>query len=323
VYKVLSESLLTCHYSKGVVAQQLDEDILQQEDVTPINVDQRCDDLEKRDIHDVFDYYPIYPTRKMYTVAIQAWARSVPKLSFLEKKTKEKMKNRKDSMRHHTLSPRKFNRDTAVDNHDALESSSNSSAKRAHDLLKLMKTQYHRFIEDDNRGVIKRPNNDQEDIRGTYCQPPRPDCMCYTAVILAYRNEGNAQLAQDILDTMISSSCNDTRPDAYCFRTVLQAWVEHSNPRLGLSKANQLLQKMESLQKEVKGYEDLRPDARLYNTYLQALVNHVSPKHVWAAWKAKEILQAMVKCTDGPRANSVSFNLVIHAMARLDSWKGA
>jgi hypothetical protein len=313
VYKVLSESLLTSHYSKGVVAQQLDEEISEQGDITRINVGPHCDDdLDKNDFQNVFDYYPIYPTRKMYTEAILAWASSVPKLSFSDKESVRKR------LRHRTASSPEIKQDD-------VENSSNSSAKRAHDLLRLMITQYHRFMEDENLGIINTPSNNQEDIRGTYNRPPRPDSICYTAVILAYRNEGNAHVAQNILDTMISSSRNDTgvQPDAYCFRTVLQAWVEHTNPRLGLSKANQLLQKMEYLQREVKGYEDLRPDTRLYNTYLQALVNHASPKHAWAAWNAKELLQAMVKSTDGPGADTVSFNLVIHAMAKLESWKGA
>jgi hypothetical protein len=372
VYKVLSEGLLTCHYSKGLVAQQRDEEMFEQGEVTETNFESKTntsqydlvqkdhiEDILKRtershggktldevgqqpqptsmqndlglnpsnynvnDFQDTFDYYPVYPTIKMYTEAMQAWANSIPKLSFSEKRAKKNMRGQHATRRN--KSPKRSSNQSMATTAEAFDKMSTSAAMRAHDLLKLMQNQYERFLEEESLGLVSSPSNNELDIRGTYCRPPRPDCVCFTTVILAYRNEGNAQVAEEILDTMISSSdaITNVQPDAFCFRTVLQAWVEHPNPYLGLSKASQLLQKMEYLQKQVKAYEGLKPDTWLYNTYMQALVNRTSPEHTWTAWEAKRILKAMTESANGIHANVVSFNLAMNAMARLESRTGA
>lgn len=372
LHKVLSEALLTCHYPAGLVARQRDEEWHKEEEeglVEGDNADmlhsgktthqpriEKRKSLEKilnsigkqnlkeksqlgslnghdeehayvqyeYNSQDTFDYYPVYPTKKMYTQAIQAWANSVPKPTFSEKTAKQKNRRKID----HPIDSRKKIKDT--DNGNIV-----SAAMRARELLYLMNNQYIHFQKEEKIGTIPKPSNAEVDIRGTYCRPPQPDCVCFTGVIQAYQKEGNALVAEEILENMISFSSTDNnntasfhynpevRPDTFCFRTVLQAWVEHENPDLGLSKARQLLQKMEDLQKNVKEYEYLKPDTWMYNTYMQALVNRTTPDRVWAAWEVRRILEAMCNSIDGIDANTVSFNLAIHAMAKLESVKGA
>ena len=379
LYKVLSEGLLTCHNTRGVVARQRDEEWykddeesgqeqkngidrdnetqqqLQEDDsMTPVlnsigrrNLDadqnpsqqqrrqpqREQDTLDSYEQQDTFDYYPVYPTLRMYILALDAWAKSIPTLSFADITAKKKVRRRghHHHHQHHILNDSDLNMNAAT---LCSNDRSTSAAKRAQDILHLMQSQYERYAEDERNGTIPNPST-EVDIRGTYGKPPRPDVVCFTTVIRAHQKEGNAQDAEALLDLMIALSSEDNlkygtsyhpdvRPDSFCFRTILHAWVEYSDPKLGMSKAQQLLQRIEYLQQNVKGYEDLQPDTWMYNTYMQALVQATTPKRVWTAWEARKILETMCQSSRvSMRPDSVTFNIAINAMAKMETFKGA